>query len=279
MSSPAPSVSRVCALPSARMIQIDSRPSRVDEKTMRDPSGENIGSRSSARPSVSGVSPLPSARATKMTRCPSRVFSNTMRVPSGDHCRCALATMLSVMRVAPEPSAFITQSSHVADCCAPKASFVPSGDQSGKRFCSARVVSRVRCAPSSDDEMDLPVAVALGGEGDGVRGRGVQIPRLASLARDRQRGSLRSLGMTGALRWRRADDARNGIAMRCMAAARVRGKLPNQMPAATRALRLGCLSTAGPRITTGLTGRGRHAPKTLGDNDLAARATRRKRDR
>jgi len=39
-----------------------------------------------------------------------------------------------------------------------------------------------------------------------------------------------------------------GIAMRYMAAARVRGKLPNQMPVATRALRLGCLSTAGPRI-------------------------------
>src|SRR3954469_23679781 len=58
--------------------------------------------------------------------------------------------MLSAIRFASEPSAFITQSAHVADVCTPKAIIVPSGDQSGKRACSARVVSRVRCTPSRE---------------------------------------------------------------------------------------------------------------------------------
>ena len=46
--------------------------------------------------------------------------------------------------------------------------------------------------------------------------------------------SLRSLGMTAAAVATEATT--NGIAKRCMAGARARGKVPDQMPAATLAL-------------------------------------------
>src|SRR5947208_1472935 len=115
------------------MTKMSFPPVRPLTKAIREPSGDQVGSKSTEGSVVSWVTLVPSAFISKMfASTPGTVWPNTILDPSGDQRGCERTALLVRIGTTLVPSASITaMDAGPPDGRSTKAILRPSGDQSG----------------------------------------------------------------------------------------------------------------------------------------------------
>ena len=131
-------------LPSARITNTSSPPSRSDMNAIRSPSGDTAGHWSRPGCAVRFVSSPPSAAMRAISKSPARLAPKASQRPSGDQLGYSLSSSARVSRRALPPPASITHSSCVPSREDMKAIRRPSGETAGDQSATPGLRVRLR---------------------------------------------------------------------------------------------------------------------------------------